>query len=146
MSKSNTVCVAICRRANRAAFAVVGPDGIYDIQRCDAPSCARGRLMHKAQQLANDYGAETIVAEPGMLTEAPDNLPVATITLRQVKQRLCGHAERSNRPLVEAVVRQHPELQRVIDGAQLSGPSAYLHRWRTVPVLAVALALAFLQT
>ena len=144
--KNNSICVAVCRRANRAAFAVMGPDGIYDLQRCNAPRREKERLLHKAQRLATAYGAATIVAEPGTLTEAPDNLPVANTTLRQAKQRLCGTAERSNRPLVEAVVRQHPELQQCIDGAHLSGPNAHRHRWRTLPVLAAALAVAFLQT
>ena len=145
MSKNDTICVAVCRRVNRAAFAVIGPAGIYDVQRCDAPSGCENRLLRIATRLAKAYGATTIVAEPGTLTPAPDNLPVAPTTLDDAKTVLCGTCERSNRPLVETVVRQHPELRRVLHGAKLGGPIAYLHRWRTLPVYAVALALAFLH-
>ena len=146
MSNDKHMCVAVCRRVNRAAFAVMGPDGIYELQRCDAPSGQQDRLLFKALQLANAYGAKTIIAEPGTLTPAPDNLPVETTTLREAKERLCGSATESHETLVEAVVQRHPELQRVVAGAKLSGPSAYLYRWRTVPVLAAALGLAYLQS
>lgn len=145
MTTESNICVAVCRRVSRAAFAVVGHDGVYELCCCAAPAHNGHQLLRKAQVLADAYGAQTIVAEPGIFADATSDTTVVTTTLSDVKERLCGSDDCGHRDLIEVVIRDHPEVKRVVAGAVLSGPCANRDRWRTLPVLAIALGLSFLQ-
>jgi uncharacterized protein YfaQ (DUF2300 family) len=147
MTNHPTRCVAICRRVNRAAFAVVGNDGIYDLHRLASKGEDGHRLLQQAQRLAVAYDANTVVAEPGLLPEQP-GVPtpnVTTLPLTAAKARLCGRNVSSHRELAEAIVTYRPELRRLVDGVHFDGPLANDDRWRTVPLFAIALGLAFLK-
>ena len=65
MRTEPNICVAVCRRVSRAAFAVISQDGVYELRCCAAPAHSGHQLLRKAQVLADAYGAQTIVAEPG---------------------------------------------------------------------------------
>lgn len=146
MKNKSKICVAVCRRVGRTAIAVVGKDGIYDVQCCASSRRTQRQLHEKTQAIANAYGARTIVVEPGFFADVTSEIVVVTTTLADAKKRLCGSHDCAHRQLVDAVIRNRPEVKRVIAGASLTGHRANQDRWRIVPVFAIALGLAFLQT
>lgn len=148
MSDNPALCVAVCRRIHRTAIAVVGRDGIYDLHRFESRGPDAERILDRARGLATAYNAAAVVVEPGLLpTDESASPPViATLALPVAKQRLCGDSAKSHRELVAALIERRPELQRLTAGLHFEGPQANDHRWRTVPLLAIALGLAFLHS
>lgn len=146
---SEVTCVAVCTRVRRAAFAVIGPDGIYTVHRTAFHRGSETAVIQQAEALGMAYGAHALVVEPGVFQPdaiATTSLPVVAFTLTHAKAALCTTERPTHRDLVQAVLETHPAASRLIQGAKLSGPTAHLHRWRTVLVFAIGLGLGYLKT
>lgn len=142
-------CVAVCRRVNRAAIAVVGHDGILDILRCSFPRGAERAVLERAVGLAFDYEARPLIVEPGLFSAellAQAAVPVVEVALATAKAHLCGDRTAKHPALIRAVLARHPAATRLVEGAHIEGPTAYLDRWRTVLVFAIGLGMAHLAT
>jgi pimeloyl-ACP methyl ester carboxylesterase len=138
-------CVAVCRRNNRVAIVVLDDSTVYDIRRLKAPRHSAARVVRVVRSVVAAYGAHSVVHDGGKYFLGDTTLPTETLRLRDAKSRLCGSPSTTHADLIAAVLTARPELEDIARDVPVAGLAGRRDRWRSVPLLAVALALAHLQ-
>lgn len=145
MIPESAVCIAVCRRVNRVAFAVVSNNLVYDVCGRRAGRREPNELGAIAMRLADAYGAKLIVTEPGVISATTESARVIEKTIDEAKQVLCGSDASTHHDLIQAVIARQPNLKSFVAEAKFTGDNAKQSRWRLLPLLSIALGLAFLQ-
>lgn len=141
--------VAACIRCRCLAITVLSGDQVLEVvsHRLDSAK-RRGHAADFVSRLVNDYAPEAVVLETEKSLSESNQLPTYTkyqihiVTLAQAKRTLLTGNDCSHRTLFQHLLRQHPNLQRLVKVLPITDQIAMTERWRTVSLLAVALGLA----
>ncbi|MDB4958162.1 MAG: hypothetical protein JWO36_5731 [Myxococcales bacterium] len=136
--------VAALDRAPFLTMVAIGTGEILEVARCRVYSMTA--LERNLTDFARDYGADTLVVEPGStlgVLGAAHRYRVVRLSLSLAKRTLLpDDATPTHARLYEHLLTRYPSLRRYSTANRVEGHQDPWARWRNEKLLAVALGLA----